>query len=133
MSGPSAAPAPDCPLCPRLAGFRRENRARYPDWHNAPVDSFGPRDAPLLIIGLAPGLRGANRTGRPFTGDWAGDLLYATLLKYRFGSLDQSHPLPANIVQLTMLGGAALAVMLFGITVAVFMAKTRPGSGKSNE
>jgi uracil-DNA glycosylase family 4 len=83
VSGPSAAPAPDCPLCPRLVAFRQDNRARHPGWHNAPVASFGPGDAPLLIVGLAPGLRGANRTGRPFTGDWAGDLLYATLLKYR--------------------------------------------------
>jgi uracil-DNA glycosylase family 4 len=77
-----AAPPRDCALCPRLAGFRAENRARFPDWHNAPVASFGPLDAPLLIVGLAPGLRGANRTGRPFTGDWAGELLYATLLHF---------------------------------------------------
>ncbi len=84
-------PDGDCQLCPRLAGFRRENRARFaasPDgpWHNAPVSSFGPRDAALLIVGLAPGLRGANRTGRPFTGDWAGDLLYATLLRFGLAS-----------------------------------------------
>jgi uracil-DNA glycosylase family 4 len=77
-----AAPPRDCPLCPRLASFRADNRARFADWHNAPVPSFGPLDAPLLIVGLAPGLRGANRTGRPFTGDWAGDLLYATLLRF---------------------------------------------------
>ncbi len=76
-----ASPAHDCPLCPRLKAFRDANRARYPDWFNAPVPSFGPLDARLLIAGLAPGLQGANRTGRPFTGDWAGDLLYATLLK----------------------------------------------------
>lgn len=80
-------PEGDCRLCPRLAAFRDDNRARFaadPDgpWHNAPVASFGPGDAQLLIVGLAPGLRGANRTGRPFTGDWAGDLLYATLLRY---------------------------------------------------
>ncbi len=75
-------PAHDCPLCPRLAAFRADNRARYPDWFNAPVPSFGPLTARLLIAGLAPGLQGANRTGRPFTGDWAGDLLYATLLKH---------------------------------------------------
>jgi len=80
-------PDGDCALCPRLAGFRDENRARFaasPDgpWHNAPVSSFGPPDAALLVVGLAPGLRGANRTGRPFTGDWAGDLLYATLLRF---------------------------------------------------
>ena len=83
MTGP-AAPDRNCPLCPRLAAFRAEWRAREPDWHNAPVPSFGPLDAPLLIVGLAPGLRGANRTGRPFTGDWAGDLLYDTLVRYGF-------------------------------------------------
>ena len=77
-------PAPDCGLCPRLVGFRRDNESRYPDFHNAPVASFGPRQARLLIVGLAPGLKGANRTGRPFTGDYAGDLLYATLLKHGF-------------------------------------------------
>jgi uracil-DNA glycosylase family 4 len=75
------APPSDCPLCPRLAAFRHENRRKYPGWFNDPVPSFGPLDARLLIAGLAPGLQGANRTGRPFTGDWAGDLLYDTLLK----------------------------------------------------
>lgn len=75
-------PAPDCPLCPRLVAFRAQNRAAFPDWHNAPVRSFGEEEARLLIVGLAPGLRGANRTGRPFTGDYAGDLLYPTLLRY---------------------------------------------------
>jgi uracil-DNA glycosylase family 4 len=74
-------PPPDCPLCPRLAAFRHDNRARFPDYFNAPVPSFGPREARLLIVGLAPGLHGANRTGRPFTGDYAGVLLYGTLLK----------------------------------------------------
>ncbi len=64
--------------------FREEWRANEPSWHNAPVPAFGPVDAPLLIVGLAPGLRGANRTGRPFTGDYAGDLLYATLIEYGF-------------------------------------------------
>src|SRR5213075_2840912 len=73
---------PDCQLCPRLAEFRRENRRKFPEFHNAPVPCFGQRDASLLIVGLAPGLRGANRTGRPFTGDYAGDLLYSTLLKF---------------------------------------------------
>ena len=72
-------PDPDCQLCPRLRGFRIENRERFPGWHNAPVPSFGNSTARLLIVGLAPGLRGANRTGRPFTGDHAGDLLFATL------------------------------------------------------
>ena len=77
-------PAPDCDLCPRLATFRADNRGKFDGWHNAPVPSFGPADSPLLIVGLAPGLRGANRTGRPFTGDHAGDLLYRTLTKFGF-------------------------------------------------
>jgi uracil-DNA glycosylase family 4 len=77
-------PRPDCPLCPRLADFRAANAARQPDWHNAPVPSFGALDAGVLVVGLAPGLRGANATGRPFTGDYAGDLLYATLLEHGF-------------------------------------------------
>lgn len=72
-------PDRDCPLCPRLVKFRTAARAKFPDWHNAPVPPFGPEDARLLIVGLAPGLQGANRTGRPFTGDYAGNLLYATL------------------------------------------------------
>ncbi|MFG1464390.1 uracil-DNA glycosylase [Xanthobacter sp. DSM 24535] len=79
-------PGPDCPLCPRLAAFRDEWRAREPSWFNAPVPGFGPLDARLLIVGLAPGLRGANRTGRPFTGDFAGDLLYRTLLDFGFAA-----------------------------------------------
>ncbi len=81
-----AEPSADCSLCPRLVAFRQSARAQFPDWHNAPVKSFGPETARLLIIGLAPGLRGANRTGRPFTGDYAGDLLYATLLKFGFAT-----------------------------------------------
>tara|TARA_R110000787_G_scaffold239367_4_gene345532 strand:+ start:22570 stop:23217 length:648 start_codon:yes stop_codon:yes gene_type:complete len=79
-------PDHDCPLCPRLKSFRDANAAAYPDWHNGPVDAFGPLSAKVLVVGLAPGLRGANRTSRPFTGDWAGDLLYATLLKFGFAS-----------------------------------------------
>src|ERR1700754_294958 len=75
-------PPRDCPLCPRLVAFREQWRAKEPDWFNAPVHSFGPIDARLLIVGLAPGLRGANRTGRPFTGDYAGDLLYGTLIAH---------------------------------------------------
>ncbi|MDE0387907.1 MAG: uracil-DNA glycosylase [Rhodospirillales bacterium] len=78
------APDWDCDLCPRLAAFREGHRAAEPGWHNAPVTSFGGLDARLLIVGLAPGLRGANRTGRPFTGDFAGDLLYATLAEFGF-------------------------------------------------
>jgi uracil-DNA glycosylase family 4 len=74
----------DCPRCPRLVAFRHAWREKEPDWHNAPVPSFGPVDARLLIVGLAPGLQGANRTGRPFTGDFAGDLLYATLARFGF-------------------------------------------------
>jgi uracil-DNA glycosylase len=77
---PVADPGTDCPLCPRLAQYRHDNRAAHPDWFNAPVPSFGRLDARLLIVGLAPGVRGANRTGRPFTGDFAGELLYCTLL-----------------------------------------------------
>ncbi|WP_416221132.1 uracil-DNA glycosylase [Rhodopseudomonas palustris] len=73
-------------MCPRLAEFRRELRTREPGWHNAPVQSFGDADARLLIVGLAPGVQGANRTGRPFTGDYAGDLLYATLIEYGFAT-----------------------------------------------
>ncbi|MFL6799023.1 MAG: uracil-DNA glycosylase [Xanthobacteraceae bacterium] len=80
----SGKPGRDCPLCPRLAVFRDEWRTREPSWFNAPVASFGSSDARLLIIGLAPGLRGANRTGRPFTGDYAGDLLYETLAQFGF-------------------------------------------------
>jgi len=67
-----------------LVEFRESIRVREPGWHNAPVRSFGDRNAALLIVGLAPGLQGANRTGRPFTGDYAGDLLYATLIAFGF-------------------------------------------------
>jgi uracil-DNA glycosylase len=75
-------PQRDCQLCPRLAAFRAVQRQAHPDWFNAPVPSFGDASPELLIVGLAPGLRGANRTGRPFTGDYAGDLLYRSLLKF---------------------------------------------------
>ena len=85
---PACVPGRDCPECPRLVAFRSANRRTHPDWHNAPVDSFGPIDARLLIVGLAPGLRGANRTARPFTGDFAGDLLYATLRTFGFARGD---------------------------------------------
>lgn len=77
-------PAPNCSLCPRLVAFREGNQAKFPDKHNAPVEPFGPLDAELLIVGLAPGLKGANFSGRPFTGDYAGDLLYATLVKFGY-------------------------------------------------
>lgn len=79
-------PGPDCRLCPRLAAFLDGHRAQHPGWHNAPVPSFGGLDARLLIVGMAPGLKGANLTGRPFTGDYAGDLLYATLLAQGFAA-----------------------------------------------
>src|SRR5262247_874046 len=89
MPGASAkpnAPKPsrNCPLCPRLKAFREDWRRRQPAWFNAPVPAFGPLSARLLIVGLAPGMQGANRTGRPFTGDYAGDLLYETLAHYGF-------------------------------------------------
>lgn len=90
MAAPSSAPryapeAPrDCPRCARLLAFRQDAAESHPDWFNGAVPSFGTADASLLIIGLAPGLKGANRTGRPFTGDYAGDLLYSTLLTFGF-------------------------------------------------
>ncbi len=80
-AGGIAAPPHDCTLCPRLTAFRQANRTANPDWFNAPVPSFGPMEARLLVVGMAPGVRGANRTGRPFTGDHAGLLLYHTLLQ----------------------------------------------------
>jgi uracil-DNA glycosylase len=76
-----AEPARDCPLCPRLVAYRELNTRQEPEWYNGPAPSFGDVDGWLLVVGLAPGRTGANRTGRPFTGDWAGDLLYATLDK----------------------------------------------------
>ena len=92
----SAAPEPDkdCPLCPRLVAFRNENRHAHAAWFNGAVPSFGPENARLLIVGLAPGRKGANRTGRPFFGDFAGDLLYPTLLKAGLakGRHDQAAP-----------------------------------------
>jgi uracil-DNA glycosylase family 4 len=84
MADVPAEPLRDCRLCPRLVAFRASNRRAEPTWHNGAVASFGPADARLLIVGLAPGLKGANRTGRPFTGDFAGELLYATLLAQGF-------------------------------------------------
>ena len=75
-------PPRDCPLCPRLVEFREANRRDFPGWFNAPVPGWGDPEPRLLIVGLAPGLKGANRTGRPFTGDYAGDLLYATLKEF---------------------------------------------------
>ena len=92
MTGSAQVPAeapPDCPLCPRLVAFRAANRQAQPSWHNGAVASFGKDSARLLIVGLAPGLRGANRTGRPFTGDYAGILLFETL--HAFGWSNQPH------------------------------------------
>ena len=84
-SAPPEAPR-DCTLCPRLVAYRDEVRAREPDWFNGAVSSFGDAEARLLVVGLAPGVTGANRTGRPFTGDFAGALLYGTLAKYGFAN-----------------------------------------------
>ena len=80
------APPRDCERCPRLVAYRAANRVAEPTWHNAPVPSFGPPDARLLVVGLAPGRGGANRTGRPFTGDYAGDVLYAALRDHGFAT-----------------------------------------------
>lgn len=84
-SFPPEAPK-DCSLCPRLKTYIDETALTNPDWYNGAVPSFGDENAKLLIVGLAPGVTGANRTGRPFTGDWAGDLLYATLAKFGFSN-----------------------------------------------
>jgi len=106
--GPTTEPDHDCSLCPRLRAFILENRRSHPDWHNGPVRTWYPPEGPgtvrLLIVGLAPGLRGANRTGRPFTGDYSGDLLYATLGKFGLAAghletrLDESLRLQATAV-----------------------------------
>ncbi|CAI9398781.1 Type-5 uracil-DNA glycosylase [Pleomorphomonas sp. T1.2MG-36] len=84
FAGHPVEPDRNCGLCPRLVAFRHAQREAHPDWHNAPVPTFGTSDARLLIAGLAPGLRGANRTGRAFTGDYAGDLLYETMSEFGF-------------------------------------------------
>ncbi len=81
-----AAPPHDCPLCPRLVAYRTANQTGHPDWFNGPVPSFGDASAGLLVVGMAPGVKGANRTGRPFTGDHAGILLYQSLLRFGFAS-----------------------------------------------
>ncbi len=84
LAHPAAEPPRDCPLCPRLVAYRETNRAAHPDWWNGPAPSFGDAGARLAVVGLAPGRMGANRTGRPFTGDFAGVLLFETLLKLGF-------------------------------------------------
>jgi uracil-DNA glycosylase family 4 len=82
IEGPE--PPRDCPICPRLVAYRAVNQSDHPDWFNGPAPSFGDPDGRLLVLGLAPGRKGANRTGRPFTGDYAGVLLYETLQKFGF-------------------------------------------------
>jgi len=107
MTGAVGQPARECGVCPPRRGFREENRGLYPDWFNAPVPSFGPIDARLLIVGLASGLRGANRTGRPFTGDYAGDLLYAKLVEHGFahGHYDKRPDDGLNLVDCRITNG----------------------------
>ena len=97
---PEAEAPRDCPLCPRLVAFRLDCRAEHPDWWNAPVPAFGDADAWLAIVGLAPGKHGANRTGRPFTGDYAGELLYSTLLKFGLAT-GEYRASPGDGLQLT--------------------------------
>jgi uracil-DNA glycosylase family 4 len=86
MTDPRAEPDRACPNCPRLVAYRETNAAAHPDWFNGPAPSFGDPEASLLVVGLAPGRQGANRTGRPFTGDFAGVLLYQTLIKFGFAT-----------------------------------------------
>ena len=106
-----ADPGRDCPLCPRLVAFRLEQRALHPDWFNAPVPSFGSPDAELLIVGLAPGVQGANRTGRPFTGDFAGELLYGTLIKFGFAQgVFRADPNDGLMLERTMIANAVRCV-----------------------
>lgn len=106
-----AEPGRDCPLCPRLAGYREEQRRLNPGWFNAPVPSFGATDARLLIVGLAPGVSGANRTGRPFTGDYAGDLLYDTLLRFGMASGQyRADPQDGLTLRRTMISNAVRCV-----------------------
>lgn len=104
-------PGRDCPLCPRLVEYRHDQRAAHPEWFNAPVPSFGTSDAELLIVGLAPGVQGANRTGRPFTGDFAGDLLYGTLIKFGFATgVFKADPKDGLTLQRTMITNAVRCV-----------------------
>ena len=106
-----ADPGRDCPLCPRLVAYRLEQRALHPNWFNAPVPSFGSPDAELLIAGLAPGVQGANRTGRPFTGDFAGELLYGTLIKFGFAQgVFRADPNDGLMLERTMIANAVRCV-----------------------
>jgi len=148
-----AAEAPrDCPLCPRLVALRERLRGEHPDWWNAPVPAFGDPRAWLGIVGLAPGLWGANRTGRPFTGDHAGVLFYRTLLKFGLAEGDygetqedgltlrgcvilnsvkclppQNKPLPAEILTCRHYYEAALAA-LPSIRILVALGQIAHGS-----
>jgi len=120
---PEAEAPRNCPLCPRLVAFREECRGEHPGWWNAPVPAFGDQDSWLAIVGLAPGKHGANRTGRPFTGDYAGELLYATLLKFGL-AVGEYRASPGDGLQLNG------AIILDGdvSTVTEFMAnKPHPG------
>jgi uracil-DNA glycosylase len=106
-----AEPGRDCPLCPRLVDYRHEQRRLHPDWFNAPVPTFGPETAELLIVGLAPGVQGANRTGRPFTGDFAGELLYGTLIKFGFAKGEfKANPNDGLSLQRTLIANAVRCV-----------------------
>ena len=108
---PEAEAPRDCPLCPRLVAFRQVQRAVHAHWWNAPVPAFGDREAWLAIVGLAPGKHGANRTGRPFTGDYAGDLLYATLKKVGLatGEYEQT-PSDTLVLRKTLIANAVACV-----------------------
>ena len=107
---PPEAP-PNCELCPRLVTYRSQNRLNHPGWFNAPVPSFGDENARLLVIGLAPGVTGANKTGRPFTGDWAGDLLYATFAKFGFSEGEyQARPDDGLVLKDAMITNAVRCV-----------------------
>lgn len=97
---PATEPPRDCPLCPRLVGFREELRVEHPGWWNAPVPAWGDPRAWLAVVGLAPGKHGANRTGRPFTGDFAGELLFATLLRHGLAT-GEYHADPSDGLTLT--------------------------------
>lgn len=120
-------PAPDCQLCKRLVAFRAANARENPGWHNAPVLSFGDPQARLLVVGLAPGLQGANKTGRPFTGDYAGDLLYATLAKFGFSEgVYSARPDDGLLLRDCMITNAVRCVPPQNKPVGAEMANCRP-------